>query len=132
MTPLRLWSRRAGAVAAAILLLGTTLSLAYGERYFPPWPDVDTRFAPGYSEAGFDALAAGMTRDEVVARLGPPLRRFPVRQTSYQSARPSTVEGWSYSGDGACSWGDFAWLGREVYFDNAGRLTETIKQVYPD
>lgn len=79
------------------------------EVYFPPYPAVDTRFAPGYSEAAFQRLEVGMTRDEVLDRIGRPLNSL---------ADPY----WVYSEDGACALWDFAWLVRGVQFDERGRV----------
>jgi hypothetical protein len=49
-----------------------------GPLYALPFGD-DTEFAPGYSVSSYWAVRPGMTTDEVVALLGPPLRRYPSR-----------------------------------------------------
>lgn len=86
------------------------LLFAFGpEGYFFPYPAIDTRFAPGYSEQAFQQIQVGMTKEEVWKRLGPPLNGVdePV---------------WIYSEDNAFAFWDFAWLVREIYFDEHGRV----------
>lgn len=118
-----LW--RGGRIAATLSLglIGGLLLLFLAfigiESYFPLYPAIDTRFAPGYTEQAFAALEVGMTKEEVLQRLGPPLNA---------QADPA----WVYSEDGACGWWDFAWLGRGVQFDAEGRLIETRAAVHYD
>lgn len=98
-----------GIIGALVLLL---LAFSSIESYFPFNPAIDTRFAPGYSEEAFASLQVGMTKDEVLQRLGPPLNA-------------QADQSWVYSEDGACTWWDFAWLARGVQFDPQGRVIET-------
>lgn len=95
-----------------LLVLGVALTLWVGvEGYFAPYPAIDTRFAPGYSEAGFRSIQVGMTKAEVLQRVGAPFNAV-------------QDQGWMYSQDGACGWWDFAWLMRGVNFDATGRVTD--------
>jgi hypothetical protein len=112
--------RRSALVVATIfgfcgLLLATLLAFALlmlyvgVEGYFPLNPAIDTRFAPGYSEAAWRTIRPGMSKAEVQAALGPPLNNV---------GDPS----WAYSTDGACPWWDFAWLVRTIDFDAQDRV----------
>ena len=77
--PLR-WRLRAAAAVAVPL----TAALHFGSLDGWPWaafPYVvgdDTHFAPGYSALGFWNVRAGMTAEDVVARAGEPLERYPI------------------------------------------------------
>lgn len=106
------------------------MSLASCESYLSIYPSIDTVYAPGYTEAAFDALKSGMTAEEVRAALGEPLWKVSA-ETCHHLAEGGAV-GWCYTSDGSCSFADFAWLGRYVYFDQEGRVTTTVKVVHPD
>ena len=91
------------------LLLGVVLWVGT-EGYFFLYPAIDTHFTPRYSETAFRAIEVGMTKAEVIARLGLSFKR-------------ESDQGWLYSADGACGWWDFAWLVRAVNFDEQGRVS---------
>ena len=102
------------------------------------WPWIDTRQAPGYSESAFHTIRVGMTRHQVDALMGPPLWVVTVPQTGggYQTAAAGDdldvgVVRYSYTADGRCAWGDFAWFGREVWFMD-GIVTEVFSEMYYD
>ena len=100
---------------------------AHTESYCFFYPGIDTRYATGYSESGFNQVTTGMTAQAVQKLLGSPLH------TDVQ--RDGRVR-WCYTSDGKCSIGtwyyaDFAWLGREIYFRN-NRVVEVFKHVYYD
>lgn len=124
-TPPRPRPSRGGRIVAALSLslIGGLFLLLLAfigiESYFPLYPAIDTRFAPGYTEQAFAALEVGMTKQEVLQRLGPPLNA---------QADPA----WVYSEDGTFGWWDFAWLARGVQFDAEGRLIETRAAVHYD
>lgn len=103
---------------AASLFLGSILWVGV-EGYFFFYPTIDTRFTPGYTEAAFQAIQAGMTKAEVQERLGLPFN-------------PVSDQGWIYSQDGACGWWDFAWLVRAVNFDEQGRVSSLASMVAYD
>lgn len=69
-------------------------------------PDIDTRYAAGYSDGAFASVTIGMTESNVLHILGKPI------STQAQSLWPYPGDAeilWWYSSDGACSWSDFAW-----------------------
>lgn len=119
----RLAARAIGLLLAFIVLSGMVFlgaALWAGpEGYFLLYPAIDTRFAAGYSEANFRKVQPGMSKDEVLALLGPPLN-----DVSHQ--------GWSYSEDGAFPFWDFAWLARGVNFDSEGRVIERTEMIAYD
>jgi hypothetical protein len=131
------WALWTGAAFCATYVIVGAWAAANAELYFPLYPAIDTEFAAGYQEAHFDLLEPGMTRGKVVALIGAPLQTFEVRKEWHPFLRPGAVQGWSYSDDGACAWAgvrwcDFAWLGRYVYFDQYGRITEVDQVVHHD
>lgn len=89
------------------------------EGYFFPYPAIDTRFAPGYSEQAFQQIQIGMTKEEVLQRLGPPLNNV-----------GDFV--WIYAEDNAFAVWDFAWLMREIAFDEHGRVKAKRAEVAYD
>jgi hypothetical protein len=105
-------------------LLFLTLIGRYGEAYCALYPGIDTCYAAGYSEDAFDRIPGGGTRDDVRKLLGAPL---------YIQAEsvPNGTEIWHYTGDGKCTWGDWAWLVRTVTFEN-GRVVATEKRIAND
>jgi hypothetical protein len=107
-----------GCVAALLLV-----RFLQPEQLFPFNPAIDTSFATGYTEAGFDAITEGMPAGEVIALIGEPLSK---RDGPYGG----TI--WQYSADGAFRWWDFAWLVRDVYIDDFGKAWTTHKDVRYD
>jgi outer membrane protein assembly factor BamE (lipoprotein component of BamABCDE complex) len=92
------------------------------ENYNYIYPSIDTKFAPGFSEHGFSQITTGMQASVVMQILGAPL---------YQGPNNDDTETWAYTRDGKCSWGDFAWLGREITFRD-GQVILVVKRVYYD
>lgn len=86
--PRRLW-------LSAVAACGVTLSLPFVMLDGWPWAlmplawEDDTEFAQGYSALGFWLVTVGMSPDEVLDRLGPPLERYPISE--------SRDEGWRWS-----------------------------------
>src|SRR5262249_24865739 len=78
----------------------------------------DTEYAAGYASGAFQRLRPGMMKDEVLAILGQPLHKYPVK-----GAR----EGWRWSR----SPGDRSYRVRVVIFDD-GKATEIIHRFYID
>jgi len=97
----------------AFFLLAVLLAPLALFAYAPPEgiflfnPGIDTRYAPGFSEQAFAQVRVGMPEIEVRQLLGEPLSAFPGHDREYDYIL-------SYTGDGACSWGDFAWKHRWV------------------
>jgi hypothetical protein len=79
-------TRRRRAWAAAVVAAGVTVALPFIMLDSWPWAlmplvwEDDTEFAPGYSALGFWLVRPGMSRAEVVAQIGAPLRRDPPRE----------------------------------------------------
>jgi hypothetical protein len=130
-------------VLKAILIIGVLIALfavlvaTVTEQYFAPAPEIGTLFSPHYSEANFDRIESGMSEAEVLEGLGEPLNKDRMIISFNQGARSASmptgsVTMWSYSGDNPGGIWDFAWLGRFVYFDEAGRVTGTVKWVFYD
>lgn len=69
-------------------------------------PDIDTRFADGYSDAAFATVAIGMNVSDVLALLGEPISTYESANWSFPGDAKTL---WWYASDGACAWGDFAW-----------------------
>jgi hypothetical protein len=92
------------------LLAGAALHFGIGleppEGKFLLAPDIDTRFAPGYSDQGFAEVRIGMTESSVLALLGEPISRQ--EPSGWPFPGDASVIWW-YSCDGACKWADFAW-----------------------
>ena len=101
------------------LIIFGFLVLLRPEGYFYLYPSIDTRYAPEYDEAAFQVIQVGMSKKEVLARLGPPLNA-------------TGDQGWVYSEDNAFPYWDFAWLVRAVNFDLEGRVIEVNARVNYD
>lgn len=114
-------ARAIGLLLVFIVLSGTVFlgaALWAGpEGYFLLYPAIDTRFAPGYSEANFRKVQPGMSKDEVLQLLGQPFN-----DVAHQA--------WIYSEDGAFPFWDFAWLARGINFDSEGRVIERSEHIF--
>jgi hypothetical protein len=76
---------------------------------FAPW--VNTRTAPRYSEINFRLIECGISTNELVARLGPPL-------WTVESNDGGGVETWCYTHWGkVCDW-DGTWFNRSMMVSN--------------
>jgi hypothetical protein len=117
------------AMAVSALCLLLILAVSGGERYCVFWPSIDTRYAAGYSERGFERVQVGMSEDEVVALIGRPLETHAFWKHPAYKQWGQMV--WSYTQDGAAPWGDWAWLSREVIFRN-GRVAQKVRWIYYD
>lgn len=105
------------AVSFALMLL-LFWHYAHLEAYCFFYPAIDTTYAAGFSEREFALIKHGMSKSDVKARLGIPL--------GVQFSNQGDL--WSYTRDGKCRWGDWAWLCRQVRFKD-GKVTEVIKVV---
>ena len=105
-------------VTVAVFMLGGTglLSLVamHAELRFPFRPEIDTRLAPGFSQAAFAEITAGMSEGVVRESLGRPL--YVTANAGHWPGAPDAV--WSYAGDGACGWCDCAWHARDIGIKN--------------
>ncbi len=103
-----------------ILFIGLTFYFFFPrEQYFIFNPRIDTKFAPTFNENKFQLIDRGMSRFEVEKLLGPPLT---IDTLKYFYPNQS-VYALNYSQDGACSWGDFAWLDVFVLFDKDWKVS---------
>jgi hypothetical protein len=127
------------ALAALPLVFFAIIDLGCGgEDRSILWPWIDTVRAPKYSEAAFKTIRVGMTRQQVDALMCKPLDvvtispdgRSYVDLPTGASLDTGAVR-YSYTSDGRCPWGDFAWAGREVWFKN-GIVTEVFSNWYHD
>lgn len=112
------------------LLAVAYLACGGGESYCVLWPSIDTRYAPGFSERKFAKVEVDMTRAQVVQLIGRPLvtHRWWRNHPAYKEYGD---EVWSYTGDGAAPWGDWAWLSREVIFRD-GKVVQKVFWTFYD
>jgi hypothetical protein len=102
--------------------------------YHPKWSPACTIYATGFTESYFDQLRMGMSQDSVLLLLGKPLE---IQKTFYpeRKLKDGSVSLWYYSLDGSpglnCPF-DYAWLGREVFFDELGKVTTFCRSVHHD
>jgi hypothetical protein len=78
----------------------------------------DTEYAPGYSTGAFRSLRVGMTKDDALGLLRPPLSKYPVE---------GAEEGWRWTG----SPGDRSHRVRVVIF-TGGRVSKIDHEFYID
>jgi outer membrane protein assembly factor BamE (lipoprotein component of BamABCDE complex) len=102
----------------ALVLFG----YAHSESYCFLYPNIDTRYAPGYTESGFNQITPGMTAQTVEQLIGRP---FNIGMGA------DGTEYWFYSQDGNALFGDWAWLGREVIVREQ-RVVAVAQRVFHD
>lgn len=101
------------------------------------WPWIDTVQASGYSEGAFKMIQVGMTRQQVDALMCKPLYVATASSDGRAVDAPFGAKldvGWvrySYTTDGRCPWGDFAWFGRDVIFQD-GVVTMVHSRLWYD
>ncbi len=125
----RRWFRR------LLLLLFIGIPALYGlfvlvlfllaETYFAPAPWIGTHFAPDYTEEGFDQIQYGDTKERVLDLIGEPLYHD---KCGYRECEPQV---WVYSEDLSCCV-DFAWLYRDIGFDEVGKVRFITRTIYYD
>jgi len=80
------------------------------ELRFIFYPEIDTIFAPGFSQQKFSQIEAGMTKQEILDILGEPL--------NIMGEHPALVC-WQYSTDGKLwPYADFSYFLYQVCFQN--------------
>jgi hypothetical protein len=107
-----------------VFIVWLVTGLVFLEGYFPLAPGLGTHFAPDYSEAAFDQIQIGDSKERVLELIGEPLERCDMGRTKDQF--------WCYSTDGGFLLLDFAWLYRAVYFDAEGRVIELVRDIFYD
>jgi hypothetical protein len=80
--------------------------------------NLETRYAPDFSEEKFREVAVGQSQEDVRTRLGEPLRKWTHDAIHY----------WAYSESPSS---DDYWV-RLVIFDSTGRVSETRAELYVD
>jgi hypothetical protein len=98
---------------------------AHTESYCFFYPSIDTQFAARFSEEAFGQVVPGMTLQAVQEKLGSPLSLHQYVEGSKKG------EIWAYTLDGKCQWGDWAWLRREIDFQD-GKVVKIINKVSYD
>ena len=91
------------------------------------YSDIDTRFAPDYSDAQFSQVRVGMTTGVVRRLLGEPSFRVYLTDVPYEHESDDL---WFYACDGACTWGDFAWRAPIVGFRGGIVVTNYMRWTY--
>jgi hypothetical protein len=94
-----------------------------GEGYCFVWPSIDTVYAAHCTERKFGQIKVGMTKADVVARIGQPINIH--RRGRRHPAYAEGDEVWSYTHDGGAPIGDWAWLSRELIFAE-GRVVQKV------
>ena len=79
-------------------------------------PLIDTEYSESFNPYNIPKLKVGMTRDEVVDLVG-----LPISESNNNM---------DYTGDGKCSFGDFAWYDFSIKLENGKVVDITSKWVY--
>ena len=98
------------------------------EGYYRIDPWVDTRTKEEYSEEKFKQIEVGMDTLMVKRTIGTPYSRLSLDYLKDESKSLC----WYFTGDGKFERGDFAWMGRGVYFNSRGEVTEILRTIHYD
>ncbi len=105
---------------ASMFLMPVAVYLqCFTESVFILNPLIDTHLPKGFTQAGFNKIQAGMTKAEV-------LELIPAQP----NMKGETT--WIYGCDGAAPWGDFAWIGFQVRFDENDRVIAREQLTFHD
>ncbi|RYD59335.1 MAG: hypothetical protein EOP56_00270 [Sphingobacteriales bacterium] len=105
--------------ATSLLLIPYFAAMfALGESYDPFRPDIDTKFAPGFSQLKFDSIHPGMDSTVVLNILGKPIYTY----------GDSVTTQWSYSSDAKCKCYDLAWLTKVIILQD-GKVIDKLDGV---
>lgn len=123
----------AGSSLAAIVVALLSYYAADRPRSTPivylAFPD-DTNFATGFSEARFNEIHKGMTQDEVIQKLGRPLKDTEVPAQSESASGPSKRwRVYSYSEAGPRH--DNYYI-RRIVIDSEGHVVDVVSTFYSD
>jgi hypothetical protein len=133
------------------------LNSYYGEAVFPLYPLIDTKLPPGFSLEKFENIQIGMTKNEVLKILPPPisspivLKNSPPiytlissgeynRQSNFvfreENEREWSIDddAWYYGEDGAAGLLllDFAWFRFEIHFDKEDKVVKKLFNINYD
>lgn len=118
---LKVASLLATAAVCFIMTMFGFIWLSEGYNFLKP--DIDTVYAPNFTQAKFDSIKPGLDSVQVISLLGQPLERQQLDNSQCL---------WYYTNDGKCTFGDYAWLGREVYINANGKVVQTVKNIHYD
>lgn len=117
-------------ISLPVFLLLIFIFIIPHEQYFIFKPSIDTKFAAGFTEENFNSIRIGMYKNEVIKILGKPLKFDTVGVPHY--LHPSTEYYMSYTSDGACKWGDFAWLNYKICLNETLSVTKKVRGICYD
>jgi len=122
----------AALIGVVILLFVCRVAFAifFGEQVFPLAPGIDTEFSAGYSDEKYDRIKPSMSEKEVIALLGQPFSIDSLNEDWRKKYNSYYMM--SYSKDGACCFGDFAWMIRNISLDSNRRVVRAAKSVAYD
>jgi hypothetical protein len=112
-----------------IFLLSWTVTI---EGYYRPNPWIDTQTSSEYSEEKFNQIKIGMTKAEVIDILDKPWSVDWKKGGTKWNTKDSLDKVWNFTGDGKFDKGDFAWIGRALYFTDSGEVVEIYRNVHYD
>jgi len=112
-----------GLITLFIFFIGYSVTVE-GYNRFSPW--IDTKTTDDFSEEKFDLIKVGMDTTQVKNIIGKPYFR---QDAEWDSLR---FQLWYFTSDGKFKKGDFAWIGREIYIDNNGKVNEIMKTIHYD
>lgn len=101
--------------------------VAVGSIYI--YGNMDTSYAPGFSEIGFNAIAPGDSKKAVVSLIGEPFDKSIRVQDGTKSKGPST-EIWIYARQGENKQANY--YGLFIYFGADEKVTGKSKELYID
>jgi hypothetical protein len=131
------------------------LTSYYVEAVFPLYPLIDTKLPPGFSLEKFENIQIGMTKNEVLKILPPPIsspivlknsppiytlissRQYnrqgnPVFSGEIEKEWSIDDDAWYYGEDGACLFADFAWFKFEIHFDKENKVVKKLFNINYD
>lgn len=112
-------------ITFSVFIIGYSVTIE-GYNRFSPW--IDTKTTDSYSEQKFNMIEIGMDTIQVKGLVGEPFSR---QITDWHNDRLKT-QFWYFTGDGKFEKGDFAWIGRELYISDDGKVTEILRTIHHD
>jgi len=112
-------------ITFSVFIIGYSVTIE-GYNRFSPW--IDTKTNDSYSEQNFNMIEPGMDTVQVIGLLGEPFSR---QITDWHNDRLKS-QYWYFTSDGKFEKGDFAWIGRELYISEDGKVTEIIRTIHHD
>ncbi len=153
-------------ITSFIFLFSLSIALVFGwkfftsyyvEAVFPLYPLIDTKLPPGFSLEKFESIQIGMTKNEVLKILPPPISSpivlknsppiyTPISSREYNREGNPVFSGeierewsidddaWYYGEDGAAALllADFAWFKFEIHFDKKDKVVKKLFNINYD